>query len=185
MLMRIVTYMVFGRVKVISEKIENILNEQINKEFYSSYLYLAISAYFDERGLKGFSHWTRVQAREEIDHAMILFDHMLEREGKINLLPINEIHLDALDTPLSAFEFIYKHEKAMTESINNIAKETDIESDYATRHFINWYISEQVEEEDNIRDIISKLNTFGEDKNILFHIDKELKERKYNSHSYK
>ena len=74
----------YGRAKVISEKIENILNEQINREFYSAYLYLAISAHFDEIGLKGFSNWTRIQAREEVDHGMILFDYIIERQGNVN-----------------------------------------------------------------------------------------------------
>ena len=175
--------MVYGRAKVISEKIENILNEQINKEFYSAYLYLAISGYFDEMGLKGFSHWTRVQAKEEMDHGMILFDYIIERQGKVNLKQIEMPDTD-FGTPLDVFKKIYAHEKYVTDSINCVANMTDEECDLATRHFINWYISEQVEEEANVDDIIKKLEMFGEEKSILYHLDKELKERSYKPHTY-
>ena len=115
--MNFVIYMDYGRAKVISEKIENILNEQINKEFYSAYLYLAISSYFDEMGLKGFSHWTRVQAREEVDHGMILFDYIIERQGKVNLKQIQMPEND-FGTPLEVYKKIFDHEKYVTDSIN-------------------------------------------------------------------
>ena len=181
--MNFVTYTVYGRAKVISEKIENILNEQINKEFYSAYLYLAISAYFDEMGLKGFSHWTRVQAREEVDHGMILFDYIIERQGKVNLKQIQMPEND-FGTPLEVYKKIFDHEKYVTDSINCVANMTDEECDLATRHFINWYISEQVEEEANVDDIIKKLEMFGQEKSILYHLDKELAKREYKQHTY-
>ncbi len=181
--MNFVIYTDYGRAKVISEKIENILNEQINKEFYSAYLYLAISAHFDEMGLKGFSHWTRVQAREEVDHGMILFDYIIERQGKVNLKQIEMPDTD-FGNPLEVYKKIFAHEKYVTDSINCVANMTDEECDLATRHFINWYISEQVEEEANVDDIIKKLEMFGEEKSILYHLDKELREREYKPHSY-
>lgn len=168
---------------MISEKIENILNEQINKEFYSAYLYLAISAYFDEIGLKGFSNWTRVQAREEVDHGMILFDYIIERQGNVKLKQI-----DAPDTQfgstLAIFEKIFDHERYVTDSINCVANMTDDECDLATRYFINWYISEQVEEEANVDDIIKKLKMFGDEKAALYHLDVELSGRTYKQHTY-
>ena len=173
----------YGRVKVISEKIQNILNEQINKEFYSAYLYLAMSAYFDEIGLKGFSNWTRVQAREEVDHGMILFDYIIERQGKVNLRQIDMPETSFSDT-LEVFEKIYSHEKYVTDSINCVANMTDEECDLATRYFINWYIKEQVEEEANVDDVIKKIKLFGGEKAALYHLDKELASREYKYHSY-
>ena len=168
---------------MISEKIQNILNEQINKEFYSAYLYLAMSAHFDEIGLKGFSNWTRVQAREEVDHGMILFDYIIERQGKVSLKQIETPETN-FGSALGVFERIYEHEKYVTDSINCVANMTDEEYDLATRFFINWYISEQVEEEANVDDVIKKLKMFGDEKAALYHLDKELGKREYKQHSY-
>lgn len=180
-----VIYTDYGRAKaVISEKVQNVLNSQINKEFYSAYLYLAMSAFFDEIGLFGFSNWTKVQAREEIDHGMILFDYVIERDGSVNLEKIDAPDRN-FDNPLQVFEKILEHEKTVTESINCVASMSEDECDLATRHFINWYISEQVEEEANVRAVIAKLKMFGEDKSSIFHLDHELSEREYKPHSYK
>ena len=157
--MNTVIYTGYGRENVISEKIQNILNEQINKEFYSAYLYLAMSAHFDEMGLKGFADWTKVQAREEVDHGMILFDYIIDRQGRVSLRQI-EMPEENFGNPLEVFEKIYAHEKYVTDSINCVANMTDEECDLATRYFINWYISEQVEEEANVDEIIKKLKTY-------------------------
>lgn len=181
--MNIVICTDYGRVNVISEKIQNILNEQINKEFYSAYLYLAMSAHFDEIGLKGFADWTKIQAREEVDHGMILFDYIIERQGKVCLKPIQAPE-ENFGNPLEVFEKIYEHEKYVTDSINCVANMTDEECDLATRYFINWYISEQVEEEANVDDIIKKLKMFGAEKAALYHLDKELGSREYKLHTY-
>ena len=169
---------------MINEKVENVLNSQINKEFYSAYLYLAMSAYFDEIGLYGFSNWTKVQAREEVDHGMILFDYIIERDGTVKLTQIEAPDKD-FQNPLQVFEKILDHEKYVTESINCVASMSEDECDLATRHFINWYISEQVEEEANARDVITKLKMFGDEKSSLFHLDQELGKREYKAHSYK
>lgn len=169
---------------MINEKVEDILNAQINKEFYSAYLYLAMSAYFDEIGLKGFSHWTKIQAKEEVDHGMILFDYIIERDGKVNLRQI-ESPVKNFETPIQTFEMILEHEKEVTESIKCVAELSEDECDMATRHFINWYISEQVEEEASVLDVIKKMKMFGTETQILYHIDKELAARDYESHSYK
>ena len=168
---------------MINSKVEDILNSQINKEFYSAYLYLAMSAYFDEIGLKGFSHWTRVQSKEEMEHGMILFDYIIERDGKIDLRPIEAPHCE-FNCPLSVFEQILEHEKFVTASIERVANLTEDECDMATRDFINWYIGEQVEEEANVSDVIKKIKMFGDDKSILYHIDKELGKREHKQHSY-
>lgn len=168
---------------MINKKVEDILNLQINKEFYSAYLYLAMSAYFDEIGLNGFANWTKVQAREEVDHGMIIFDYIVERGGQVNLEQINSPD-KSFENPLQVFEKILEHEKYVTESINCVASMSEDECDLATRHFINWYISEQVEEEANARDVITKLKMFGDDKASLYHLDQDLAKREYTPHSF-
>ena len=152
---------------MINEKVLDVLNSQINKEFYSAYLYLAISAYFDEIGLYGFSNWTKVQAREEVDHGMILFDYIVDRNGQVKLDKIDSPEKD-FQNPMQVFEKILNHEKYVTESINCVAEMSDDECDLATREFIDWYISEQVEEEANARNVIKKLKIFGDEKASLF-----------------
>ena len=168
---------------MINKKVEEILNAQINKEFYSAYLYLAMSAHFDEIGLKGFSHWTKVQAREEVDHGMILFDYIIERDGKVDLKQIEAPQYN-FGEPLEIFEQISRHERSVTESIECVASMSEEECDIATRHFINWYIQEQVEEEASVDDIIKKMKMFGQAKSILYHIDIELGKREYSQHKY-
>lgn len=177
-------YTDYGRVKVINKKVEDILNAQINKEFYSAYLYLAMSAHFDEIGLKGFSHWTKVQAKEEVDHGMILFNYVIERDGNVDLRQI-ESPTRTFENPTQIFEMILEHEKKVTSGINSIAELSESECDVATRHFINWYITEQVEEEANVLDVLKKLKMFGTDSQILYNIDKELNKREYKPHCNK
>lgn len=168
---------------MINTKVEEILNEQINKEFYSAYLYLAMSAHFDEIGLRGFCHWTKVQAREEVDHGMIIFDYLIARNGNVNLKQIEAPQADFQD-PLQIFEKIYEHEKSVTSSIECVAYMSEDECDMATRNFIDWYIAEQVEEEATVFEIIKKLRMFGSDKTILYHLDKEFAQREYKQHQY-
>ena len=168
---------------MINKKVEDILNAQINKEFYSAYLYLAMSAYFDEIGLKGFSHWTKVQAREEVDHGMILFDYIIARNGNVDFKQIDIPDAD-FHEPLQIFEKIYEHEKSVTSSIDSVGSMSEDECDLATRNFIDWYIAEQVEEEATVYEVIKKLKMFGSDKSILYHLDKELGGREYSPHKY-
>lgn len=168
---------------MINKKVEDILNAQINKEFYSAYLYLAMSAYFDEIGLKGFSHWTKVQAREEVDHGMIIFDYIIARNGNVDLKQIDIPDTD-FHEPFQVLEKIYEHEKTVTSSIDCVASMSEDECDLATRTFIDWYISEQVEEEASVYEIIKKMKMFGGDKSVLYHLDKELANREYVPHKF-
>ena len=161
---------------MINTKVEEILNEQINKEFYSAYLYLAMSAYFDELGLKGFAHWTKVQAKEEIEHGITLFEYIIQRDGNIDLAAIEAPKKD-FQNPLQVFEMILEHEKYVTESIESVANLTENECDRATRDFINKYISEQVEEEAQVLDVIKTIKMFGTECSTLYHVDKELGKR--------
>ena len=168
---------------MISDKIRDILNEQINKEFYSAYLYLSMSAYFSEIGLYGFSNWTKVQSREEIDHGMILFEYVLNRKSQVRLKPLEMPNLE-LNGPEGVFEQIYNHERSITSSIDCVADMSENECDLATRNFIDWYLKEQIEEEAQVSRIIAKLKTFGSEKSALYLIDKELSSREYETPIY-
>lgn len=163
---------------MISDKIRDILNEQINKEFYSSYLYLSMSAYFAEIGLYGFSNWTKIQSKEEIDHGMILFEYVIGRNSQIHLNQIATPMFD-MSSPQAIFEQIYQHERAITASIDKVATMTEGECDLATRNFIDGYLREQIEEEAQVSKIITKLKTFGSEKSALYLIDRELQKREY------
>lgn len=163
---------------MISDKIRDVLNEQINKEFYSAYLYLAMSAYFSEIGLYGFSNWAKVQSREEIDHGMILFEYVLDRKSQIKLTQLEMPSIE-MNGPTGVFEQIYRHEREITSSIDCVADMSEGECDLATRNFIDWYLKEQIEEESSVLRVISKLKAFGEEKSALYLIDRELSERKY------
>lgn len=168
---------------MISDKIRDILNEQINKEFYSAYLYLSMSAYFSEIGLYGFSNWAKVQSKEEIDHGMILFEYVLGRNSQIHLAQISTPSFD-MKSPIDVFEQIYNHERSITSAIDCVAEMTEGECDLATRNFIDWYLKEQIEEEAQVSRIIAKLKTFGSEKSALYLIDRELSSREYEAPNY-
>jgi len=168
---------------MINDRVKEILNEQINKEFYSAYLYLSMGAYLSDMGMYGISKWMEIQAREEIDHGMILFDYILKRKAKVELHALNAPEI-SFSGPQDIFEKAYEHEKTISESINRIASLTENECDLATRNFIDWYLKEQIEEEDNILRILSKLKAFGADKASLYLLDKDLGNREYFQSSY-
>ncbi|MCM8830865.1 MAG: ferritin [Candidatus Omnitrophica bacterium] len=161
----------------IQDKMTKALNKQINAEFYSSYLYLAMAAYFKKNNLSGFSHWMRMQANEEQTHAMKLFDYVLERQGEVRLEDIKAV--DATwKTPLEVFEVVYKHELKVTNLINDLFKLARQENDIATESMLKWFIDEQVEEEANAKGILDKLRLIKDSINGLFMLDHELGERK-------
>ncbi len=168
---------------MINNNVKEILNEQINKEFYSAYLYLAMSAHFENMGLYGFANWTKTQAREEVDHGMIIFEYMNERNTPVSLKQINAPDTD-FSSPMQVFGKILEHERHVTSSIESIAHLTMDECDLATRNFINWYLKEQVEEEKNASDVIAKLKLFGDENASLYLLDKELSKREYKKHEY-
>lgn len=167
---------------MLNSNVKEILNEQINKEFYSAYLYFAMSAYFSEIGLYGFANWTKIQAMEEIDHGLIIFDYLLDRNAKITLKQIDCPEVE-FNSPKQVFEKILEHEKYVTSLIDSIAVKALDECDLTTKNFINWYISEQVEEEKNTDDILTRLKLFGDNGASLFLLDKELSQREYKKHS--
>ncbi|MDR7666760.1 ferritin [Methanosarcina sp. Z-7115] len=161
---------------MLNEKVEEALNEQINREMYSSYLYLAMSAYSLSVGLPGFAHWFRVQVEEENIHAMKLFDYINNQDGRVRLKEIKEPPME-FGTPMKMFQQTLKHEQFITRSIYELVGLSLVEKDEKTAYFLQWYVEEQVEEEENDKEIIAKLKGFEENKNTLAEIDAELAKR--------
>ena len=161
---------------MISNTINEILNEQINKEFYSGYLYLSMSAHLKELGLNGFASWTRLQAKEEVEHGLKIFDYLIDCNSFVTLKQIRtpEFEFNGIS---SIFNYIYEHEKCITRSIMEIAKKAEEESDRTTLNFIDWFIAEQIEEEEAVKNIIKRLDMFGDDKVALYLMDQELARR--------
>lgn len=153
-------------------------NDQINAEFYSEYLYLAMRSVFEERHLTGFANWFNVQVQEEHAHGMGLYNYVHERGGKVELAAIAKPELEGLD-PVSIFEQVLKHEQLVTAKINALATLAEKEQDRAALSFLDWYIKEQVEEEANVRQLLSTLQLIGEDKKALLMLDRELATRTF------
>jgi len=159
-----------------NEKIRNALNGQINAELYSSYLYLSMASYFKRLSLDGFTRWMEVQALEELTHAMKFFDFVNERGGKVDLKAI-EGPQTSWDSPLSAFEAVYKHEVKVTGLIYDLVNIATKEKDHATSNFLQWFITEQVEEETSADSIVQKLKLIGSEGGGLYMLDQELAQR--------
>ena len=161
---------------MISNTMNEILNEQINKEFYSGYLYLSMSAHLKELGLCGFASWTKIQAKEEVEHGLKIFDYLIDCNSFVTLKQIKtpEFQFEGI---ISIFNHIYEHEKSITNAIMNIAKKAEEEGDRITLNFVDWFIAEQVEEEQAVKNIIKRLELFGDDKVALFMMDMELAKR--------
>lgn len=161
---------------MISEKINEIINEQINKEFYSGYLYLSMSANLHELGLFGFSKWLKFQAKEEVEHGLKLLDYLLERNSYVTLKQIKTPDFEFKGV-ISVFNTLYEHEKCITHSVMEIARIAEEECDRTTLTFIDWFIEEQTDEEQSVKDIIKRLELFGEEKTSLYLMDIELGKR--------
>lgn len=158
---------------MLSKKMENAINGQINKEMYSAYLYMAMSAHATENGLDGFAAWFMVQYHEEMFHAMKLYEYVNDQGGKVMLQAI-DVPPSTFESPLAMFEKTLEHEKFVTKSINDLLNLAIDEKDHATSSFLQWYVMEQVEEEKNVNEIIAKLKLAGEQGPGLFMLDKEL-----------
>jgi len=161
---------------VLSEKMVEALNKQVNREIYSAYLYLSMSAYSTFKGLKGFANWFMVQYQEEIMHALKIYDYINDQGGQVKLMAVEQPPTD-FGSPLEMFEKTLKHEKFVTKCINNLVNLAVEEKDHATNIFLQWFVTEQIEEEANDNDIIAKLKLVGKEGNGLFMIDKELATR--------
>lgn len=164
---------------MINEKVLKVLQEQLNKEFYSAYLYLSMSAHFEDKGLKGFANWMKIQAQEEQYHARFIYDFIVNRNEKVILTEIAAPPSD-WGSPLQIMEVSLKHEEGVTASINNIISVAEEAKDRATMSYMYWFIDEQVEEEANVKTIIDSLKFIGDDKTATYMLDQELAKRVLN-----
>lgn len=163
---------------MISEKMERAFNDQINAEMYSAYLYLSMHAYVKTLGLEGFSNWMYVQTQEEMAHAMGLYNYVLTRGGKIDLGKI-EKPITTWNNLTDVIKAVLEHERKVTSLINGLVDVAEEEKDRAAIGFLNWYVKEQVEEEDNVETMLTRLNLIGSDVNALLNYDKELEARAF------
>lgn len=162
-----------------NEKLEKAFNNQINKEFYSEYLYLSMLAYFERMNLQGFKNWMNVQMQEEHAHAMGMFNYLHERGGKVVLQAIEQPKTD-WTSPVDVFEHVLEHEKYVTSLINELADVAEEVKDRAAISFVDWYLKEQVEEEANASNVLKTLKLICNDTNCLYMYDKELLTRVFN-----
>ena len=168
--------------KMMNERIHELLNDQINKEFYSAYLYLDFSNYFKAKGLDGFANWYMIQAQEERDHAM-LFYQFLQNEGKkVTLKAIDQPNKE-LKSDMAVLEAGLEHEKYVTSLIHDIYAEAYAAKDFRTMQFLDWFVKEQGEEETNANDMITKMELFGSDARGLYLLNQELAARVYSAPS--
>ncbi|MEE1043660.1 MAG: ferritin [Clostridia bacterium] len=167
---------------MMNEKVHELLNQQINKEFYSAYLYLDFSNYFEDAGLDGFANWYKIQAQEERDHAMLFYQYLQNENQKVTLEAIAKpdktfsSHMDVLKAGL-------EHEEYVTSLINDIYAAAYNVKDFRTMQFLDWFVKEQGEEETNANDLITKMELFGSDPKSLYMLNQELAARVYTAPS--
>ncbi len=161
---------------MLKKTIETALNKQVNAELWSSYLYLAMEAHLRSVNLNGFAHWMRLQAQEELGHAIKIYDYIDERDGKISLTAI-AAPKGTWKTPLDVFQDTLKHERKVTGLIHDLAQLAEKEKDFATRNFLQWFVDEQVEEESTASNIVEQIKLAGKSSGALFILDRELGQR--------
>jgi ferritin len=158
---------------MLTKTVEAAINDQIAKEFFASHLYLSMVAWFEDQNLPGFAQWMRLQTEEERMHAMKLFNYLVEAGGRVRLQAMEAPAAD-FASPLQVMEKSLEHEQKVTASIRAIYELADKEKDYATQLHLQWFISEQQEEEKNVGDVIARLKMAGDNKVALMFIDREL-----------
>ncbi|GAB4157759.1 MAG: ferritin [Planctomycetota bacterium] len=161
---------------MISEKMLKLLNDQVNLEMSSAYLYLSMATWFEDINLSGFAHWMKEQFNEEMEHAAKIMEYIQDQRCRVTLQAIPAPKLE-WQSPLEAFEDAFKHEQHVTASILYIVEEAVKEHDRATQNFLNWFVDEQVEEEKNTDDVVQKLKMLGDAKHALYMLDRELAKR--------
>jgi len=170
------------KIIMMNTKVHDLLNQQINKEFYSAYLYLQFSNYFEDAGLDGFANWYKIQAQEERDHAMLFYQYLQNENQKVTLDAIDKptesfpSHMDVLKAGLA-------HEEYVTSLINDIYAAAYEVKDFRTMQFLDWFVKEQGEEETNANDLITKMELFGSDPKSLYMLNQELAARVYSAPS--
>ncbi|MHC4430373.1 MAG: ferritin [Planctomycetota bacterium] len=161
---------------MISKKMQDALNEQVNAELYSAYLYLSMESYFRSKNMNGFANWMRVQTQEEMSHVMKFYDFIDERGGRIVLKPIEGPPTE-WDSPLAAFEAVYEHEQKVTGLVNELVNLAIVEKDHATNSFLQWFVDEQVEEEASADQAVQQLKMIEGAPGGIFLFDRELGQR--------
>ncbi|MBI9073041.1 MAG: ferritin [Melioribacteraceae bacterium] len=163
---------------MIKKRMEDELNKQINAEFYSSYLYLSMAAYFEEKNLAGFSNWMNVQAQEEWAHGLKIFNFVNERGGSVKLMAI-DAPKNEWNNIIEVFEDVYAHEQKITGLINSLIDVAIEEADHATKNFLQWFIDEQVEEEASVSTLLEQIKMIDGKGTGLFMLDRELGSRTF------
>lgn len=167
---------------MLDKKVKDLINEQVNKELYSAYLYLDFSIYYEAQGLDGFANWYMIQAQEERDHAMLMLKYLQQNGEEVKLLPVDQPDkkLEGLMDPLKAG---LEHEQYVTSLIHNIYDAAYSVKDFRTMQFLDWFVKEQLEEEKNADDMIKKMELFGNDSKGLYSLDSEYAARVYTAPS--
>ena len=165
---------------MVSKKLEKAINEQVNAEFWSAYLYLSMSAHFANEGLMGFANWFQVQFQEEQDHAQKFMNYLIAKGNKVELKPIEKVDT-SWESLLKAFEDTLAHDKVVTGLINNLVSIARSENDYASENMLQWFVNEQVEEEETAQGMIDSLKLIGTNGFGIYTMDKELAQRTYTS----
>ena len=164
---------------MLSKELEKALNEQINAELWSAYLYLSMSMHFASEGYNGIANWFQIQFKEEQDHATIFMNYINSRDGKVLLAPIEGVDTEWA-SPIDAFKATLAHEQKVTALINDLYALAEAEHDYATRGKLDWFVAEQVEEEESCKNIIDRLKLIGDNGMAIYMLDQELASRVYN-----
>lgn len=167
---------------MLNAKVAELLNDQINKEFYSAYLYLSFSNYFAEHGLSGFANWYNIQAQEERDHAMLFMQYLQNNGCKVTLEAIDKPDKEP-QTSMDVLKFGLEHEEYVTSLIHNVYGAAYDIKDFRTMQFLDWFVKEQGEEETNAQDLITKMELYGEDPRSLYLLDQEMAARVYTAPS--
>ena len=161
---------------MLSNKMEQALNDQVTAEMFSSYIYLAMAAYFEDQNFPGMAQWMRLQSDEETLHAMKFYDYIIERHGRVTLAAIDAPQSE-WDSPLAAFENAFEHERYISGRINDLVTLAIEERDHATNSFLQWFVDEQVEEEANVDAVVQDLRRVADFPAGLFMLDRELGQR--------
>ncbi len=161
---------------MLGERLEKALNDQLNYELYSAYVYASMAAWFESVDMPGFSSWMQVQVREEMVHVQKFFTFINERDGRVRLAQVDEPAFE-WDSPLAAFQNAYEHECSVSSRIHALVDLAREEKDHAVENFLQWFVTEQVEEEASTKAVVQQLKFLGDDRHALFMIDRELGQR--------
>jgi ferritin len=158
------------------EKVQNAMNDQIQHEIESAYIYLSMAAYFDAENLPGFAQWMKMQYEEEMAHAFRFYDYINDRGGRVKLQPVNQPPIE-FDSPLAAFQAALEHEQKITADIDRLYAMALDEKDYPSQTFLQWFIDEQVEEEQHVGEVVENIKMVGDNTHAILMLDRELGQR--------